>query len=76
MRDASKRMRLFAGRARDGDGVGVGVASDSQESVSFSIDQQDQSDTGLRVATPWAESTIRNSVQEASDSLAARRKAL
>jgi hypothetical protein len=72
MRDAPKRMRLFSGRTRDDDVV----TSDSQENVSLSVDRQDKSDAGITAATPWAESTIRNSVQEARDSLAARRKAL
>jgi hypothetical protein len=70
VKDAPTWMKLFAGRTRDGD-----VASEVQDNVALSDDRQVGSDTGISVATPWAESTIRDSVQEASDSLAARRKA-
>lgn len=72
MRDAQKRPRLFAGRAPEG----AGVAPEAQENVSPLDDRQDPSALSISAVTPWAESTIRNSVQEASDSLALRRKAL
>jgi hypothetical protein len=72
MRDSFKQwLRMFSSRTR----IGGAAPVDSGNDV-LTNDRPVQSAPSKSVLTPWAQSTVRNSVQEASDSLASRRKAL
>jgi hypothetical protein len=73
MRESPKQwLRMFSSRTR----IGGGVALDEPGNDALSNDRPVQSAPSRSMLTPWAQRTVRNSVQEASDSLASRRKAI